>query len=176
MLFENPPIDFTTLPASEELNYKKLDSKYLKVKMINHLIFYLLLLIAAIVINVLNPENGWGIFHLGVFGVWLLLYVFSLLFIRKAFGYKGFALREKDIIYKRGWLWKSTLIVPFNRIQHCELSQGPFEKMYNLARLNVFTAGGQGSDLKLPGLEVEEANKIKEFLVNQINEFNFTES
>lgn len=170
MLFENAPVDIASLPGSEELNFHRLDSNYLKVKMINQLIIFLIILVGAVIFQLFNNGMEWKLAHGILLLTWLMVYLVSMLFMRKAFVYKGYVVREKDVVYRKGWLWKSTLIVPFNRIQHCELSQGPFEKMFNLSKLNVYTAGGQSSDLKLPGLSTEEATKIKTFLLNQINE------
>ncbi|MBC8883129.1 hypothetical protein H9X57_06160 [Flavobacterium piscinae] len=40
--------------------------------------------------------------------------------------------------------------------------------MYQLTELQVYTAGGSSSDLHIPGLPKEEAERIKSFLLNKI--------
>ena len=85
------------------------------------------------------------------------------------FPYKGYAIRQRDIIYKKGWLWKSVTTVPFNRVQHCDIKQGLIERQFNLSSLNVYTAGGQNSDLTIPGLEFEMAEKYKAFILKTIS-------
>ena len=172
MLFENPQIEISELPSTEALDFKKLDPGYLTVKIVNHLVFFTFAGLALILFAWLNDGFPFAAVYLFISGAWVLIYLISLGYMVKAFRYKGYVLRERDIIYRSGWFWSSITIVPFNRIQHCELSQGPFEKIFNLAKLNVFTAGGQSSDLQLPGLKKEEAASIKEFLVNQINDHN----
>ena len=52
-----------------------------------------------------------------------------------AFHYMGYALREKDISYRSGWLWRSMVTVPFNRVQHCEIKQGLIDRRFGLSRL-----------------------------------------
>lgn len=175
MLFENPQIEINELPSTGALDFKKLDPRYLTIKIINHFIFFTFLGTGLVLFAWLKDGFPFNPIYLIILGAWVLFYIVSLWYMVKAFRFKGYALRNQDIIYKNGWFWSSTTTVPFNRIQHCELSQGPFEKMYNLAKLNVFTAGGQGSDLRLPGLKKEEAASIKEFLVNQINEHSNTQ-
>ena len=174
MLFNNPQIEINELPSTEELEFKKLDPRYLTVKIVNHFIFFSLSGLGLILFAWLKDGLPLGLIYLIFLGAWVLVYLGSLWYMVKAFQLKGYVLRSRDIVYRKGWLWTSTTIVPFNRIQHCELSQGPFEKIYNLAKLNVFTAGGQSSDLRLPGLKKEEAASIKEFLVNQINDHDNT--
>ena len=77
--------------------------------------------------------------------------------------------REKDISYKSGLLFKKTTTIPFNRIQHLEIDQGPISRFFDLAVLSVFTAGNSSDDLKIRGLKQEDAAKIKEFISSQID-------
>jgi membrane protein YdbS with pleckstrin-like domain len=57
--------------------------------------------------------------------------------------------------------------VPFNRIQHSEINQGPLDRAYNLASLNIYTAGGSSSDLTIPGLPYDQAVKLREFVAKK---------
>ncbi|HEY3385534.1 MAG TPA: PH domain-containing protein, partial [Saprospiraceae bacterium] len=72
---------------------------------------------------------------------------------------------EKDITYKSGWLWKSMVTVPFNRVQHCDLRQGLLDRRFGLSKLTIYTAGGQSTDLMIPGLLPETAEKLKTFIL-----------
>jgi membrane protein YdbS with pleckstrin-like domain len=45
----------------------------------------------------------------------------------------GYAIREKDITYQSGWLWKSMTTIPFNRVQHCDIRQGLIDRQFGLA-------------------------------------------
>ena len=101
---------------------------------------------------------GWG--GVGVFLMIRLLIVFP---------YRGYAVRQHDIIYKKGWLWRSITTIPFQRVQHCDIKQGLIERYFGLSRLNVYTAGGQQSDLRIPGLQMEQAEKFKQFILKTIS-------
>ena len=74
----------------------------------------------------------------------------------------GYALREQDIIFKRGFLFERTTIVPFNRIQHVSVERSFLDKVLNISTLKVFTAGGSGSDISIPGIIPETATSLKE--------------
>ena len=88
----------------------------------------------------------------------------------KAFTFKGYAFRQKDISYKTGWLWRSITTVPFNRVQHCEVSQGVMDRYFGLAKLKIFTAGGSSSDVVVPGLRLDQATDLKDFILEKIKE------
>ena len=78
----------------------------------------------------------------------------------KGFPRRGYAVRERDITYRAGWLFRSTTTVPFGMIQHSELSQGPVSRKLGLNHLKLFTAGGSGN-LRIAGLEDEDAQTLR---------------
>lgn len=84
-----------------------------------------------------------------------------------SFKYKGYALRQHDIIFKSGIFFRSTTIISFNRVQHIEINQGPLDRYFNIAGLTLYTAGGSSSDLTIPGLSMEDANRIKEWIMKK---------
>jgi putative membrane protein len=53
----------------------------------------------------------------------------------------GYAMGELYLQTRRGWLGRSTHIVPINKIQAIEIHQTPIDRHLNLATLNVDTAG-----------------------------------
>ena len=40
--------------------------------------------------------------------------------------------------------------------------------MFNLSEISLYTAGGSGSDLSIPGLTHEKANALKNFITNRV--------
>ena len=81
---------------------------------------------------------------------------------------KGYAVRDKDIVYKSGVFWRSVTTIPFNRIQHVEKSSTPLDRKFNLATLQLFTAGGTGGDLNIHGLPAKTAEKLRTFILNKV--------
>lgn len=81
---------------------------------------------------------------------------------------RGYILRERDITYSKGWLFHSVTTIPFNRIQHSDVSQGPIERKFKLSTLKIYTAGGSSSDLSIPGLEAGEAQILREFISKKV--------
>jgi membrane protein YdbS with pleckstrin-like domain len=87
----------------------------------------------------------------------------------KSFPYRKFAVREKDVIYEKGWILRTTTICPFNRIQNCSVQSGPWERKFKLASLLVYTAGTQGADVRIPGLQQDEAEQLRHFILDKIH-------
>jgi uncharacterized protein len=67
-----------------------------------------------------------------------------------------------ELMYKQGLWWRKQTSLSFSRIQHIDISHGPLERRYELATIKFFTAGGVSSDLKIPGLPKNIANKMRD--------------
>ncbi len=160
MEFENNTLSVEGLPQLEALSFQKLNKEYLWMRLTFMVSLYLLLLGAALLYNFFTEK----------FAVWLLPSGLSLLLIWfliaeiVGFKYKGFVLREHDISFKTGWIFFSMTSVPFNRIQHTEVTQGPFERIFDLAKVKVYTAGGASSDIAIVGLSEVDAKQLKEHI------------
>jgi uncharacterized protein len=81
---------------------------------------------------------------------------------------RAWALREHDLVYRYGVLWRKTVIVPFSRIQHVEAVHGPLERYLGLMRVKCFTAGGMTADLTVKGLDRSDARRVRQYLLEQI--------
>lgn len=106
----------------------------------------------------------------GAITFFILFTIWGFISTLKGFHNKAYALREKDIVYRSGWLWKQTTTAPFNRVQHVSIDQGPIERQFDLAKLKIYTAGGKTSDMSIPGLAPETANQLKEYIVKKTEE------
>jgi len=173
--FSNKQVTIEALPQVQSLVFQPLELRYRKVRLIMRTILILIILAivgALIAGTYYDPLDPWvnTLMRVGLPILWLLLSVFIYVSVYKGFANKSYALRERDIVYKSGWLWKQMTTAPFNRVQHVSIDQGPIERHYNLAKLKIFTAGGAASDLTIPGLDPTTANDLKEFIVKKTEE------
>jgi membrane protein YdbS with pleckstrin-like domain len=99
--------------------------------------------------------------------VWLLIAVLLLTWPGISLPKRGYVLRDKDILFRRGVIWRSVTAIPFNRIQHVETSNTPFDRKFDLATLQLFTAGGSSGDLKIDGLEASVAEQLRIFILRK---------
>lgn len=164
--FTNETIDITQLPKFETVTFTRLHPSY----------WIIILIQIAVVFIVTNIGYGIVVFNaeeiasrqieigLGIFAVFMLIVWFS----RIAFNKKGFAFREHDVLFRHGVIATNTLVIPYNRIQHVALHEGVFSRIYGLAKIEIFTAGGSASDIEIPGIEKEQAENIKQLLMGKI--------
>lgn len=78
---------------------------------------------------------------------------------------KHYALRELDLHFSSGLIFKKLVSQPISRIQHVELKRGPFERYKHLATLQVFSAGGAQHTFEIPGLPLDKAQQIHQFIL-----------
>lgn len=165
--FSNQEIDIASLPQYEAVDFHPISGQYLKKALVELAISLGLLIIGLGFLIYFQP------FPMLNYLAIILLVLFTSFKIWNVFKVQdnyGYALREKDMIYTRGYIISRTTVVPFNRIQHATISRGVLDKFYGIATLNIFTAGGSGSDIKIPGLEPELAARLKESLAKKISE------
>lgn len=82
----------------------------------------------------------------------------------------GYDMGDEQLRVLRGFLWRTDTIVPFNRIQHIDVVQGPLQRMFGLSTLIVHTAGTHNSIVTLPGLATTEAEDMRETIKGHIRQ------
>lgn len=164
--FTNETLDIKQLPRFEEVIFSKIHSKYWKVLLINLSIVATLLFSLACA-GIFNDEKVASVavtVFLGLSVVLLLI----LGLLRLSFVKKGFAFRQHDVLFRYGIIATKTIIIPYNRIQHVSLHEGLLSRYFGLATIEIFTAGGSSSDIEIPGILKDEAEKIKQLLMVKI--------
>jgi uncharacterized protein len=166
--FSNDTIDTTQLPRFEEVELSALHPSYIKIIWINIAIVFVILavLVSLAVIFVEETKKYWGYFTVAYIVILLLTITIQVVNYRN----RGYAFRAHDVIYRSGAIGITTTIIPYNRVQHVELHEGWISRAFGLATVAVYTAGGVSSDLKIPGLEKQHAEAIKQLLVGKIVE------
>lgn len=171
MIFQNAQVPLAELPSIENVDFQRLSPAYRKVEVIATSIFFAILLMGWLVFYLINPfKSAWPSWVL--LAVWGVLFALAVRAALRRFAAEGYALRQHDILHKHGIWWRTVTAIPYNRMQHCEISRGPVESAFGLATLRVFTAGGSSSDLSIGGLPVEEAQRVKEFITARIGGVN----
>jgi membrane protein YdbS with pleckstrin-like domain len=164
--FTNEPIDISTLPRYEALKLNALQPKYWNVILFNIGITFLIIGIVLGVIVYFVEEIHFLAWLVGL--VYILFLGFTFLLSKISFRKRGFAFREHDVIYRSGILATNTMIIPYNRVQHVALHEGFVSRYFDLAKVEIFTAGGDSSDVSIPGIKNEQAEDIKQLLMGKI--------
>lgn len=74
----------------------------------------------------------------------------------------GYAAADRELSVRRGVLMQVQTVVPFGRVQHIDVSQGPIERSFGVARLVLHTAGTASAEVVLPGLTRETAERLRD--------------
>ena len=164
--FTNETIDTTQLPKFEEVAFTVLHPNYWKVTLIMLTVFFLVVGIGVGFIVYFNEEFYFSILELSI--VYVVFILLVLFFSRISFKKKGFAFRTHDVLYRQGIIATNTLVIPYNRVQHVALHEGFISRFFGLAKIEIFTAGGNSSDIEIPGIAKEQAENIKQLLMGKI--------
>lgn len=164
--FTNKAILSKELPDYRSEKLEKVSKRLLREILAGLGVFLILVLVAAAILYTLDLLPTHYIIYglLGAFFLTVIIFTYHF-FAQKNY---GFVVREKDILFQKGVLVLKTTIIPFNRVQHVSSTQSLLDKYFNLKNIKIFTAGGQGSDIKIPGLTPEKALHIKEWIAHKI--------
>ena len=87
---------------------------------------------------------------------------------RRVWNRLGYRLDPALLQVVRGWMFHTDTVVPFVRVQHIDVTRGPFDKMFGTASLIVHTAGTHNSVVTLPGLSPDDAADIRDRIRSHI--------
>ena len=90
--------------------------------------------------------------------IWALYHVFADVRI-------FYAIREQDISKQSGLIFRKLSCQPILRVQHVEVNRGPLDRWAGLASLQVFSAGGEMHTFEIPGLTLDKAEQLREFIL-----------
>ncbi|MDM1408021.1 PH domain-containing protein [Myroides sp. DF42-4-2] len=169
--FSNRQIKNSQLPEITAVQFEPLHAKYKQVMLITT--FAIVLILIAVGASgfylPLNEEQALLVAYKEMILIGSIVLAVSLAVLRMAGVHKkGYVVREHDIMYKTGLINQKQIIIPFNRVQHVEIYEGFLLRLFGLCQIEFFTAGGNLGDLKIPGLLLHEADKIKAFVIEQV--------
>lgn len=135
-----------------------LDPAYKSVMRIVTAIWLAILLVPVVIGEAAIP--GWH----GVVAIpYLLLAAIILLRLpQRRWQARGYVMAEERLRVVRGMLFHSDTVVPFGRVQHIDVDQGPLERAYDIATLTVHTAGSHNASVHLPGLKHADALAMRD--------------
>jgi len=80
----------------------------------------------------------------------------------QAWGYRI----DAKVLETRSGIWFRVIkLLPLSRLQHVDLRRGPLERVHGLASLILHTAGTHEATLVIPGLDADEAARLRDRLV-----------
>ncbi|MDK2761852.1 MAG: PH domain-containing protein [Sphingopyxis sp.] len=126
------------------------------------------LAIGASVLDALLIRHLDGPYGLMTAAAWLIAIVGIVSFPSRRVSRWGYRMGEGQLRVARGWLFRTDTIVPFVRVQHIDVGQGPIERWFGLSHLIVHTSGTHNSMVTLPGLPTDLAAAMRETIRRHI--------
>jgi membrane protein YdbS with pleckstrin-like domain len=109
----------------------------------------------------------------GVVGMWWLgaviivvtaaLYAFGWWLIGRNWRSWGYAERGDDLLVTHGVLFRTLVVVPYGRMQFVDVTAGPAERKFGIAKVQLHTAT-PATDAEIPGLTPDEAESLRDRL------------
>ena len=87
--------------------------------------------------------------------------IYSIISFFKYFFY----IRDDKLIVQKGVFKRSTLEIPFDRIQSINFEQNLLHRVFNVVKLNMDTAGSAGSELQLNALDHKLATALSQHIL-----------
>jgi len=154
---DSPPPDFTPLDK-RVINLWRLTS------LIGFSILLAVSLVASLIVGFAVLENvlwtllGWSL--LAALCGWMIYW-----YPPRACQARGYRIDAKVLETRSGVWFRVVKLLPLSRLQHVDLRRGPLERAHGLASLVLHTAGTHEATLVIPGLDSNEAVRLRDRLV-----------
>ena len=148
------------------MDYRKLNKKAMTCMYVKTWLASIIWIVGFVACNILLkgeiPDVARGV----IYGVVILIVIYSLLAPKVRYERYRFLLTEEEFAVRKGLIVVKTEIVPIERLHKIEVSSGPIFRAYGLKEIKVTTAGGE---INVSYLDNEVADKIAEHLKIRIN-------
>ena len=173
MSFQNLALDLKDLPDFKTVELEAVQKRYKKLLWLNVLALFVPLFTLTIVGFFFDEIPSWiSILFLCLLSV---IFILRVIEVEKGFPIRKFGIRQYDMIYQSGFFHFTETVVPYNRIQHVEIKQGPLSRLFTLYSLRLYTAGASSGDLIIDGLDKSTAQKLKAKVLDKTTEVNVTD-
>ena len=68
---------------------------------------------------------------------------------------------------KKGVFWKHQIAIPWARVQHADVSQGPLARQFSIGNLTIHTAGTKHASIDIVGLNHVVAIELRDEVIRQ---------
>jgi membrane protein YdbS with pleckstrin-like domain len=93
-----------------------------------------------------------------------VLFLISVILTPRRVRSIGYQLREDDLLFRRGVMFRRVVAVPYGRMQLVDINRGPIDRALGLSELKFVTAAAS-SGVVIPGLPEADADTLRDELV-----------
>ncbi len=102
-------------------------------------------------------------------GIILVIVVLYLIWVKMYYDSMWYELHDDEMRWRRGVVFRSTGIVPYNRITNIDIKQGPVMRALGISTVSIQTAGYSGA--AAPEIRIEAivfADELRELIRNLV--------
>ena len=169
-MFTNSQIDATELPKVEAQSMQPIHPNYLFIIYINTVLSFSIAIGALIFTKIFSGDPSFSAFANYIISALIVGFIVSISLATLGFKKRKYAMREHDITYSHGYIVTKTVTLPYNRIQHIEITRSFLARKLGVSTLKIYSAGESGGDLSIKGLPKDIAASQYAFLTKVINE------
>ncbi len=108
----------------------------------------------------------------GVAGLWSIpaviaaLWLWGAILVPRQVRALGYAERDDDLLFRKGIMFRTLVVVPYGRMQFVDVQAGPLDRWGGIAKVQLHT-GSRASDAAIPGLSPAEADRLRDRLAER---------
>jgi len=137
---------------------------------VDFILAIVLILSVTIVPVIIAAETDWINMGITLTGVVILLVIF-VTWVRLYYVSMWYELRNDEMSWKRGFWFRRTGIVPYNRKTNLDVIQGPVMRRLEISTLSIQTAGYSGQavpEIRIEG--TEHADDLRELICSLVRQ------
>lgn len=111
----------------------------------------------------------------------ILAIVFGEIYSRLAYQFWKYDFTNTELKIEQGIIWKKYKSIPYQRVQNVEIQRGLIARIFGYSTIAIHTAGysapayqgwwgmgARGAEGYIPGVSIEEGDKIRQFIMSKI--------
>lgn len=157
-----------SIAAFDGVDLKPVEPGHVAVMRVVTLLNVLPLAVGATAVDMLAIRAADGPVGLLTTAAWLAAMVAVVIMPSRRYMSLGYAMNDAELRVARGFFFRVDTIVPFVRVQHIDVGQGPIERRWGLSHLVVHTSGTHNSTVTLPGLKADDAAAMRDSIRRHI--------
>lgn len=143
--------------------WHQISPKYVVAEVLLRVILLVIIAVGAYAATTLLAQPWpWAWTAAGVIAVAILIELVILPRQARAIGYM---LRADDIVFRRGILWQRMIAVPYGRMQLVDITRGPVDRAFGIAKLKLVTAAAT-TGVEIPGMTEDAAEALRDTLID----------
>lgn len=140
--------------------WHQISPKYVISQTVQNAIFAAIVVAAMLVVGLVldQPWVWWP------GGVVLAITIVTQIVLPRQARALGYMLRGDDIVFRKGILWQRVVAVPYGRMQLVDITHGPMDRAFDIAKLKMVTAAAT-TGVEIPGLSQPAAEALRDTLI-----------